>query len=152
VAVVGSKKLKLAWPVDRVHPNMEAKFVLTITNEEDFDKLTHFLRGTSISANLITFNRTPSLNLSLHEMNEYKYIPNSEFKAFCGSENMNQYGHISLNSAYKVVVNHAKLHNLLFHSHIDLDKTLSEALKSDNHSILISELLIILVNLFTKKN
>ena len=131
---------------------MEAKFVLTITNEEDMAKIATFVKETSISANLISYNRAPSLNLSPHEMNEYKYIPNSEFKAFCGSENMNQYGHISLHSAYNVVVNHARIHDLLFHSHIDLDKTLSEALKSDNHSILISELLTMLVNLFTKKN
>jgi hypothetical protein len=101
------------------------------------------LKGTTIEAKLLSYIAEPE-----EETNSFKYLPNAAFKVFCGAENLNQAGHISLRAAYDLVLNYAHRHGLYYHTHIDLDKNLAEALNSEKHSILISDLLPTFINLF----
>jgi len=129
---------------------MEAKLVLTITRQSDLDSLNVFLKGTSIQSSVLFFAAGPSVNLESNDYTDFSYIPNVEFKAFCGPENLNKDGRISIRSAYDLIMEYASGNCLTNHNDIQLNPILSNTLKSDKHTILISELPITLVNLFKK--
>ena len=127
---------------------MEAKFVLTVSTQADYELLSKFLNATGIQSKLLSYITEPTVCLSKDEMNTFKYLPSAAFKAFCGAENLNQAGHISLRSAYDLVLDYAQGYGLYHHTHIDLNPVLAEALNSEKHSILISDLLPTFINLF----
>ena len=127
---------------------MESKLILTITNAADYERLNEFLKGTSIEAELISYITDSNHGINEQDLKTFKYLPTTAFKAFCGAENLNQNGYICLLSAYNLVLDYAYRNYLYFYTHIDLDNTLAEALNSDKHSILISDLLPTFVNLF----
>ena len=129
---------------------MEVKLVLTITRQSDLDSLNAFLKGTSIQSSLLFFTAAPPANIDSKEYADFSYIPNMEFKAFCGAENLNGNGHISIRSAYDIIMEYATGNCLTNNNDIQLNAILSHTLKSDKHNILISELPAILVNLFKK--
>jgi len=126
---------------------METIINLTITNNEDLDKLYNFLKGTNIQMKVLHSNMV----LMTSEMKKYDYIPTEEFKNFCGSENLNRDGYISISSAYNFVILYAKQRSIYFPTHIDLDKTLIEVLKTNHHTLKHSELMDIIINLFKRK-
>jgi len=127
---------------------MEAKLILTISNKAEYERLGEFLKGTTIQAKLLSYITEPTVSLSDEELRSFKYLPNPGFKAFCGSENLNAQGYISLEAAYNLVLEYGKGNSLYYQTHIDLDRTLAEALNSEKHSILISDLLPTFVSLF----
>ena len=123
--------------------------MLTITSAADYERLNEFLKSTTIKAELISYITESNHGINDQELKTFKYIPTTAFKAFCGTENLNQNGYISLLSAYNLVLDYAHRNSLYFYTHIDLDKPLAEALNSEKHSILISDLLPTFINLFT---
>jgi hypothetical protein len=127
---------------------MEAKLILTISNKAEYERLGEFLKGTTIQAKLLSYITEPTVSLSDEELRSFKYLPNPDFKTFCGSENLNAQGYISLEAAYNLVLEYGKGNSLYYQTHIDLDRTLAEALNSEKHSILISDLLPTFVSLF----
>jgi hypothetical protein len=130
---------------------MEAKLILTITRQSDLDNLNVFLRGTTIRTSVISYIADSSINLDSKEYHDFNYIPNQEFKAFCGQENLSKDGYISICSAYDIIMEYVKGNSLIFHNCIELNDVLSHALKSDKHNILISEIPTTLIGLFKKR-
>jgi len=130
---------------------MEASFNLTITNDKDYTAFLNFLKTTSIKANLIreTHSQHPGLKL-LDDVYTFNQIPNPEFRSFCGHENLNGKGHISLEAAYRLVLDYAMANNLYFISHIELNEVLSKALRSSQATLQITDIPTHLYNLFTR--
>ena len=129
---------------------MEVVLNLTIVKQEEYDDLISYLNKTTIKVKQLSYNSGLTTDLTKEELTVYKFIPNSEFKIFAGSENMNHLGYICLSSAYDLVIYYAKKNGLYFNSHIEMNSHLSEALKSDRSSILISELYNHLISIFRK--
>ena len=130
---------------------MEASFNLTVTNGKDYDALLAFLKTTRIKANLV--RETHSYNSGLELIDDvytFNQQPNPEFKSFCGHENLNGKGHISLEAAYRVVLDYAMANNLYFISHIELNDVLSKALRSTQSTLLTIDIPATLYSLFTR--
>ena len=128
---------------------MEIKLTLTISKQNEYELLNEFLKCTTINSKIISYNKDPITSLNIDELNTFNYIPNNEFKNFCGTEYLNQKGYISIHSAFDLLISYTKQHNIYFKTYIDMNETLAKALKSDNHSILISEIPNLLISLFT---
>jgi hypothetical protein len=129
---------------------MEIVLNLTIVKQEEYDNLISYLNQTTIKVKQLSYNVGPTTILNPEEITSFIFIPNNEFKIFVGSENMNQYGYISLRSAYELIINYAKNNSLYFDSYIELNNHLSDALKLDKKSILISELYNHLLHIFRR--
>jgi hypothetical protein len=130
---------------------MEASFNLTVTNGKDYDALLTFLKTTRIKSTLV--RETHSYNSGLELIDDvytFNQDPNPEFKSFCGHENLNGRGHISLEAAYKIVLDYAMANNLYLISYIELNDVLSKALRSTQSTILTTDIPSTLYNLFTR--
>ena len=121
--------------------------LLTITKKEDLTALHEFLKMTSIQTKVVSHTDTEQIEPDLKAFN---YVPTASFKEFCGAEHLNKVGHISLESAYNLVLTYTKRRNLYQYPYIDIDSHLSEALGMAEHSLLISELMAHLKKIFVK--
>lgn len=121
--------------------------LLTITKKEDLTALHEFLKMTSIQTKVVSHTDTEQVEPDLKAFN---YVPTASFKEFCGAEHLNKVGHISLESAYNLVLTYTKRRNLYQYPYIDIDSHLSEALGMAEHSLLISELMAHLKKIFVK--
>jgi hypothetical protein len=128
---------------------MEAKLVLTITNKDEYDLLYTFLKGTTIKVDILSYISEPSVNLP-NNINSYSYLPSDEFKNFCGKENLNQFGLISIREAYNFIVDYTKKNNLYKVTHIDTNPILASALKINSYSIPLNDLPNHLMKIFIK--
>jgi hypothetical protein len=126
---------------------MEITMFLTITKKEDLSALHEFLKMTSIQAKVVSHTDAEQVEPDLKAFN---YLPTASFKEFCGAENLNKLGHISLESAYNLVLKYTKRRNLFQYPYIDIDSYLSDALNISEHSLLISELMSHLKKTFVK--
>lgn len=126
---------------------MEISMLLTITKKEDLTALHEFLKMTSIQTKVVSHTDTEQIEPDLKAFN---YVPTASFKEFCGAEHLNKVGHISLESAYNLVLTYTKRRNLYQYPYIDIDSHLSEALGMAEHSLLISELMAHLKKIFVK--
>ena len=126
---------------------MEISMLLTITKKEDLNALHEFLKMTSIQTKVVSHTNTEQVEPDLKAFN---YVPTASFKEFCGAEHLNKIGHISLESAYNLVLTYTKRRNLYQYPYIDIDSHLSEALGMAEHSLLISELMAHLKKIFVK--
>jgi hypothetical protein len=126
---------------------METTILLTIKSQADLDALYSFLKTTSIDNKVQTYTDT---SVDEPEFKQYIYSPTSEFKSFCGAENMNKFGHVSLRSAYDLIITYAKNNGLYDYPYIDINVTLRDALGVTEHSISVSDLVPLLKKLFKK--
>jgi hypothetical protein len=127
---------------------METTILLTIKSQADLDALYNFLKTTSIEQKVQTYTETSVVDDP--EFNKYIYSPSSDFKSFCGAENMNKFGYVSLQSAYNLIIVYAKNNGLYDYPYIDIDSVLKEALSVNDHSISVSDLAPLLKKLFKK--
>jgi hypothetical protein len=130
---------------------MEAIFTLTVTNDKDYTALLEFLKTTRIKATLIreTHSYHPGLKL-IDDVYTFNQVPNLEFKSFCGHENLNGKGHISLEAAYRLVLDYSMANNLYFITHIELNEVLTRALRSTQATLQITDIPTHLYSLFTR--
>jgi len=124
---------------------MDTTVVLKIRSQSDLDALIIFLRGTNIESSISNLEQIDEMNPS---SDKCIYIPTNEFKEFCGKENLNQFGHISLNHAIECVLNYAARKKLTHTAHFNLDSVLREALSIDSNIMLHSTLYTHLRDLF----
>lgn len=126
---------------------MEISMLLTITKKEDLTALHEFLKMTSIQTKVVSHTDVEQVEPDLKAFN---YLPTASFKEFCGAEHLNKVGHISLESAYNLILNYTKRRGQYQYPYIDIDKYLAEALSISEHSLLISELMSHLKKIFIK--
>ena len=126
---------------------METTILLTIKSQADLDVLYSFLKTTSIEHKVQTYTES---SVDEPEFKQYIYAPTSDFKSFCGAENMNKFGHVSLRSAYDLIIMYAKNNGLYDYPYIDIDTVLKEALSVTEHSISTVDLVPLLKKLFKK--
>ena len=126
---------------------METTILLTVKSQADLDALYSFLKTTSIEHKIQTYNET---SVADPEFNQYIYAPTSDFKSFCGAENMNKFGHVSLQSAYDLIIMYAKNNGLYDYPYIDIDSVLKDILGLSEHSISACDLVPLLKKLFKK--
>lgn len=127
---------------------METTILLTIKSQADLDALYSFLKMTSIEHKVQTYTETSVVDDP--DFKQYIYSPSSNFKSFCGAENMNRFGHVSLKSAYDLIIMYAKNNGLYDYPYIDIDTVLKEALSVTEHSISTVDLVPLLKKLFKK--
>ena len=126
---------------------METTILLTIKSQSDLDALYSFLKTTTIEYKVQTYTEA---SVADPEFKQYVYAPTSDFKSFCGAENMNKFGHVSLQSAYDLIIMYAKNNGLYEYPYIDIDSVLKEALSVNEHSISVSDLVPLLKKLYKK--
>ena len=122
--------------------------LITITRKEDLNALHEFLKMTSIQTKVVS--HTDNAEQVEPDLKAFNYVPTTSFKEFCGAEHLNKLGHISLESAYNLVLTYTKRRSLYQYPCIDIDSHLSEALGIAEHSLLISELMAHLKKIFIK--
>ena len=127
---------------------MEISILLTITKKEDLSALHEFLKMTSIQTKVVS--HTDTAEHIEPDLKAFNYVPTASFKEFCGAEYLNKLGHISLESAYNLVLNYTKRRGQYQYPYIDIDKYLAEALSISEHSLLISNLIAHLKQIFVK--
>ena len=127
---------------------MEITMLITITRKEDLNALHEFLKMTSIQTKVVS--HTYNAEQVERDLKAFNYVPTTSFKEFCGAEHLNKLGHISLESAYNLVLTYTKRRSLYQYPCIDIDSHLSEALGIAEHSLLISELMAHLKKIFIK--
>jgi hypothetical protein len=127
---------------------MDLKVTLTIHNDYELISLLEFLKGSSITSDYIP----NPLFIDNYEYTKFRYIPTAELKYFCGSENLNQKGCISIQSIVECIIKYAKQNKLLSPLYIELDSKLREILKTELHEIKITSLPSYIMNLLERVN
>ena len=127
---------------------MDIKITLTIHNEYELKSLLEFLKDSSITSDYVV---NPLYNHNNNpEYSKYIYIPTSEFKHFCGNENLNTRGYVSIDSAMNCILKYGKRNNLLSSLYIELDSNLREALKTELYTMKINILPEHIMSLFER--
>ena len=125
--------------------NMDTQILLKVSSVSDLEKLNAFLESTNITSKVVSSNVIPEMIDHF-----YTYKPTQEFKDFCGSECLNRFGLISLNSAKEIVLQYSKRNALYNSTTIVLDQTLTKILNTNDREISHEEIFNRIKELFKK--